>query len=145
MRYQAGGGDGSGPGAGVESVAAAATGAGGSSGARRDRAGTASGDGARGSGVAAATGGGAGDGGVSPLAQFLIERASRSLELANFFYWYLRVDLEDATHGHVYRGVQVAFRRAMRGSPESARVWGERGGRRSALPTKSLILVSWDV
>lgn len=69
---------------------------------------------------------------MSPLAQFLIDRACKSLELANFFYWYLRVDLEDATHGHVFRGVQAAFLRAMLQNPESARVMGERsraGGR----------------
>ncbi|CAN0188254.1 unnamed protein product, partial [Hapterophycus canaliculatus] len=59
---------------------------------------------------------------VSPLAQFLIERACKSLKLANFFYWYLRVELEDATHGHIYRGVQAAFQRAMGRNPESARV-----------------------
>ncbi|CAM9954479.1 unnamed protein product, partial [Laminaria digitata] len=56
------------------------------------------------------------------LQLFLIERACKSLELANFFYWYLRVDLEDATHGHIYRGVQAAFWRVMRRTPESARV-----------------------
>lgn len=76
------------------------------------------------SGGGAEGGGGLGDG-VSPLAQFLIERACKSLELANFFYWYLRVDLEDVTHGHIYRGVQAAFRRAMRRTPESARVLGK--------------------
>ena len=73
----------------------------------------------------AVDGGGGGGGGVSPLAQFLIERACRSLKLANFFYWYLRVELEDATHGHIYRGVQAAFQRAMGRAPESARVLGE--------------------
>lgn len=78
----------------------------------------------------ASAGGPAGGGGghgetVSPLAQFLIERACKSLELANFFYWYLRVDLEDATHGHIYRGVQAAFKRVMKQTPESARVMGK--------------------
>lgn len=69
-------------------------------------------------------GGEGGAGAVSPLAQFLIERACNSLELANFFYWYLRVDLEDATHGHVFRGVQAAFWKAMRQTPESSRLMG---------------------
>lgn len=64
---------------------------------------------------------------VSPLAQFLIDRACMSLKLANFFYWYLRVDLEDTSHGHVYRGVLEAFREAMGRSPGSARMWGELG------------------
>ena len=122
LRYQVGGDSGGAAGAaGAEDVSAAATGGvGGISSVRgSDGSGVTSGD--------VPGGGGGADGGVSPLAQFLIERACKSLELANFFYWYLRVDLEDATHGYVYRGVQAAFRRAMLRSPESARVWGERG------------------
>ncbi|CAM9917228.1 unnamed protein product [Phaeothamnion confervicola] len=50
---------------------------------------------------------------VSPLAQFLIARGSASLELANFLYWYLKVGLEDATHGAMYRCVLDAFRSAL--------------------------------
>lgn len=89
------------------------------------------GGGGGGSGGGSGTGPGVGAQGetVSPLAQFLIERACKSLELANFFYWYLRVDLEDASHGHIYRGVQAAFKRAMGQSPESARVMGEKAAR----------------
>ncbi|CAN0315901.1 unnamed protein product [Discosporangium mesarthrocarpum] len=62
---------------------------------------------------------------VSPLAWFLIDRARNSLELANFLYWYLRVDLEDATHGAMYRGVLAAFRGAMRQEPHSAKVMAD--------------------
>lgn len=126
LRYQAGG-DGAVPGASgaAESGAAAGSGGGGGGGAGgRGAGGTGTVPTSDGEGGAGVGGAGAGTG-VSPLAQFLIERACKSLELANFFYWYLRVDLEDATHGHIYRGVQAAFRRAMRRTPESARVLGE--------------------
>ena len=127
LRYQAGG-DGVVPGAsGAASGAAVGSGGGGGGGGAG-----AGGRGAGGTGAVPTTdgsgdGGGVGGagGGVSPLAQFLIERACKSLELANFFYWYLRVDLEDATHGHIYRGVQAAFQRVMCRTPESARVLGE--------------------
>lgn len=83
------------------------------------------GPGAGGGDVGAGGGEGAGGGGVSALAQFLIERACKSLKLANFFFWYLRVELEDATHGHIFRSVQAAFQRSMGQTPESARVLGE--------------------
>lgn len=109
LRYQqAGGGTGGGggPGGGSDGGGAAASAAAGGE-------------------DAAVDGGGGGGGVVSPLAQFLIERACRSLKLANFFYWYLRVELEDATHGHIYRGVQAAFQRAMSRAPESSRVLGK--------------------
>jgi hypothetical protein len=33
------------------------------------------------------------------LARFLIERASASLELANYLFWYLRVELDDSSSG----------------------------------------------
>lgn len=111
-----------------------AGGGGGVGGGRGGAAASAPSHGSSGAGAAVAGGTGAGSGGqgdgVSPLAQFLIERACESLELANFFYWYLRVDQEDASHGHIYRGVQAAFKRAMRQNTESARVMGECGGER---------------
>lgn len=115
LRYQQAGGGGGGGGGGTD---------GGGGGAGEE---AAAGVGTRGGGVGgvAAAGVDGDGGGVSPLAQFLIERACRSLKLANFFYWYLRVELEDATHGHIYRGVQAAFQRAMGRAPESARVLGE--------------------
>ncbi|CAN0494913.1 unnamed protein product, partial [Ectocarpus sp. 8 AP-2014] len=84
--------------------------------------GGAAGPGAGGGDVGAGGGEGAGGGGVSALALFLIERACKSLKLANFFFWYLRVELEDATHGHIFRSVQAAFQRSMGRTPESARV-----------------------
>jgi len=42
---------------------------------------------------------------ASSLGLFLIERASKSIELANYLYWYLRVEQEDATFGERYREV----------------------------------------
>lgn len=78
-----------------------------------------------GGGDGGAGGGEGAGGGVSALAQFLIERACKSLKLANFFFWYLRVELEDATHGLIFRSVQAAFQRSMGRTPESARVLGE--------------------
>jgi len=48
-------------------------------------------------------------GGVSSLALFLIERASKNIELANYLYWYLKVELQDDTHGARYSAVFSAF------------------------------------
>lgn len=132
LRYQpAGGAAGGDAGAGGEDAAARGGGGG---------AGEVGGDGGDGEGGGGEGGGG---GGVSPLAQFLIERACKSLKLANFFYWYLRVELEDATHGHIYRGVQAAFQRAMGRTPESARVAGEARVAPNAYPVLSVILSVW--
>ena len=44
------------------------------------------------------------------LASFLIDRASRNLELANYLYWYLRVELSDPTHGTHYTHVFEALK-----------------------------------
>eukprot|EP00934_Nitzschia_sp_Nitz4_P003774 Nitzschia sp. Nitz4//scaffold119_size111653//31897//35236//NITZ4_004185-RA/size111653-augustus-gene-0.210-mRNA-1//1//CDS//3329533821//3764//frame0 len=43
--------------------------------------------------------------GVSSLATFLIGRASKSILLANYLYWYLKVELQDPTHGARYREI----------------------------------------
>lgn len=51
---------------------------------------------------------------VGALARFLIERACQSLELANFLYWYLRVELEDAGAGAVFQAAFDAFGHALR-------------------------------
>ena len=61
-----------------------------------------------------AAGGGPGAEAVGALARFLIERACQSLELANFLYWYLRVELEDAGAGAVFQAAFDAFGRALR-------------------------------
>ena len=51
--------------------------------------------------------------GRSPLASFLSERAARSVAVANFVWWYLKVGAEDATDEQscatyrVYRGRSV--------------------------------------
>ena len=34
-------------------------------------------------------------GAISPLAKFLIDRASQNLSLANYLYWYLKVELQN--------------------------------------------------
>jgi len=47
------------------------------------------------------------------LASFLIDRASRNLELANYLYWYLRVELTDSTHGTHYKHVFDALKQKL--------------------------------
>jgi phosphatidylinositol 3-kinase len=42
---------------------------------------------------------------VSSLASFLIGRAAKNIHLANYLYWYLKVELQDPTHGARYREV----------------------------------------
>jgi phosphatidylinositol 3-kinase len=39
------------------------------------------------------------------LAHFLIERASKNIQLATYLYWYLKVELQDPTHGPRYQEV----------------------------------------
>lgn len=42
---------------------------------------------------------------VSSLATFLIGRAAKNIQLANYLYWYLKVELQDPTHGARYREI----------------------------------------
>ena len=48
-------------------------------------------------------------GAVSSLATFLINRAAKNLKLANFLYWYLKVELDHPTHAARYRAVFEAL------------------------------------
>lgn len=56
-------------------------------------------------------------GAVASLASFLIDRASKNLDLANYLYWYLKVELQDPTHGSKYCEVFSAFREKLSKSP----------------------------
>lgn len=47
---------------------------------------------------------------VSSLANFLIGRAAHNIELANYLYWYLKVELQDPAHGARYRAVFSALK-----------------------------------
>jgi phosphatidylinositol 3-kinase len=44
-------------------------------------------------------------GSLSPLANFLIDRACSSPIVANYFYWYLKVETEDETAGMMFQAV----------------------------------------
>lgn len=46
---------------------------------------------------------------LSPLGQFLVERSCSSTTVANFFYWYLKVETEDATVGGMFQNVLDVF------------------------------------
>jgi len=46
---------------------------------------------------------------ISSLSAFLIERASCNIELANFLYWYLRVEMLNPIYEARYREVFIAF------------------------------------
>jgi len=52
---------------------------------------------------------GGGGGGFPSLGAFLIERAVKNIELANYLYWYLKVELDDPIHGPRYRAVFKLF------------------------------------
>ncbi|TGZ82899.1 phosphatidylinositol 3-kinase [Ascodesmis nigricans] len=56
---------------------------------------------------------------MSPLAEFLISRASNNDILGNFFYWYLMVEIEDPDHGRkrLYSKVSYEFQIALRRRP----------------------------
>jgi phosphatidylinositol 3-kinase len=47
---------------------------------------------------------------VSSLSSFLIDRASSNVELANYLFWYLRVELENRMYESRYREVFLAFK-----------------------------------
>ena len=45
----------------------------------------------------------------SSLGDFLIDRASKNMELANYLYWYLKVETEDEHYGQAYQNVFKAL------------------------------------
>lgn len=47
---------------------------------------------------------------TSSLGDFLIERAAGNIELANYLYWYLKVNLADSTFGQRYRDVFLSMK-----------------------------------
>ena len=49
----------------------------------------------------------------SSLGDFLIRRAAGSIELANYLYWYLKVELDDANFGHRYHEVFTSMQAAL--------------------------------
>jgi hypothetical protein len=55
---------------------------------------------------------------VSPLAQFLIDRACCSPVIANFLYWYLKVEAEDEDpYGLLFRQIMESFLIQLASSP----------------------------
>ena len=54
---------------------------------------------------------------VSSLASFLIGRAAGNLEIANYLYWYLKVELQDPTHGAKYKEVFAALKARLSETP----------------------------
>lgn len=54
---------------------------------------------------------------VSSLATFLIGRASRNIQLANYLYWYLKVELQDPTHGARYREIFAELQASLSKTP----------------------------
>ena len=54
---------------------------------------------------------------LSSLASFLIGRAAGNLQLANYLYWYLKVELQDATYGARYQEVFSALKARLSETP----------------------------
>ena len=54
---------------------------------------------------------------VGELGKFLIRRACENLELANYLYWYLKVELEDAFYGKKYLAVFKALEHGLKSTP----------------------------
>jgi hypothetical protein len=53
----------------------------------------------------------------SSLATFLIGRAARNVQLANYLYWYLKVELQDPAHGARYREIFAELQQALSQTP----------------------------
>ena len=53
----------------------------------------------------------------SSLATFLITRSSKNVLLANYLYWYLKVELQDPAHGARYREIFEEFKAVLGRTP----------------------------
>ncbi|GAX24386.1 phosphatidylinositol 3-kinase [Fistulifera solaris] len=72
---------------------------------------------------------------VSSLAAFLINRAAMSMELANYLYWYLKVETQHPTHGSRYRDVLAALMTKLDATPFKQKIDVD-GGSESSSTTK---------
>lgn len=54
---------------------------------------------------------------ASSLATFLIDRAAQNIELANFLYWYVKVELENPTYGVKYQSVLDSLKERLSVTP----------------------------
>lgn len=73
---------------------------------------------------------------VSSLASFLIGRAAGNLQLANYLYWYLKVELQDPTHGAKYQEVFAALKTRLSETPfRAAGVHSKQSSADKATPT----------
>lgn len=69
---------------------------------------------------------------LSPLADFLVDRAGRSLSLASCFHWYLTVECEDVAHGKTFQVVLALLHDMARRIPDDKPLAAAGGG--SAAP-----------
>lgn len=55
--------------------------------------------------------------GVGVLGKFLVQRACKNMQLANFLYWYVKVEIEDVLYGKKYLAVFKALEEGLRQTP----------------------------
>lgn len=63
---------------------------------------------------------------LSPLANFLIERACRSPSVANYLFWYLKVEVEDDNNdgsAELYERINASFYTTLANYNEDTRLW----------------------
>lgn len=60
---------------------------------------------------------------LSPLANFLIERACRSPSVANYLFWYLKVEVEDDNSSELYSMINSSFYTTLGNYNEDTRLW----------------------
>jgi len=75
----------------------------------------------------------------SSLDSFLIERAANNIQLANFLYWYLRVEMEDLSYSARYRSVFALFKEKLSSTPFSSRTVKKRAPADCKNPFLSLL------
>lgn len=64
----------------------------------------------------------------SSLAQFLIDRAAKNIQLATYLYWYLKVELQDQTYGPQYEEVFDSFKARLSSVDEPPEMVGSSKG-----------------
>jgi len=51
------------------------------------------------------------------LGSFLVSRSAKNMSMANYLFWYLKVEMTDLKYGHVYTAVFEELKRALTSSP----------------------------
>jgi hypothetical protein len=71
------------------------------------------------------------------LGLFLVERAAKNMEMANYLFWYLKVEMTDPRYGPIYKSLYVNLRSCLEQAPAFQRDTATSGAPSSVSPSSA--------